>query len=231
MGGVYAELTDSSRSSSPSPSASSKSSKSSKSDDDKSTGSRASKASRGPVKFVKVREKLIAKSQEDAAALERMNMAPRCQACGEGFLKPDAVYFGESLPQASIRRAVRLSKAAKAFLIVGTSGSVAPACTLPRLAKVYGKAKVIEISPRETDLSDAADLLLLGTAANVLPQLVEAVQRKLRSLQEGASLPDDTPVAKRKDAIKRPAAAGGDPAPSPRKKPAAKERKAAASEA
>jgi thiamine pyrophosphate-dependent acetolactate synthase large subunit-like protein len=78
-----------------------------------------------------------------------------------------------------IRRALNLSKEAKGFIIVGTSGSVAPACKLPKIAKQAGGARIIEISPRETDLSDSADLLLLGSAATVLPDLLEAVRRRL----------------------------------------------------
>merc|ERR1712187_727976 len=77
-----------------------------------------------------------------------------------------------------IKRALTLSKAAKAFLIVGTSGQVAPACKLPKIAKSSGGAKVIEVSPRETDLSVTADMLLLGTAAEVLPALYEVVLQK-----------------------------------------------------
>lgn len=95
------------------------------------------------------------------------------------MLKPDAVYFGEDLPSVQIKRAIALSRAAKAFLIVGTSGQVAPACKLPKMAKDIGRAKVIEVSPRETDLTADADLLLMGPAAEVLPELFEAVQRLL----------------------------------------------------
>merc|ERR1711976_808237 len=47
-----------------------------------------------------------------------------------------------------------------------------------------GGAKVIEVSPRETDLSVTADMLLLGTAAEVLPQLYEVVQQKLADRQK-----------------------------------------------
>merc|ERR1712014_325696 len=108
-----------------------------------------------------------------------MRTGPRCPSCKEGVLKPDAVYFGEGLPKPSIRRALSLSKAAKAFLIVGTSGSVAPACKLPKIAKQSGKAKIIEIGPRETELTKDADLLLLDTAAVALPALADAVRRRL----------------------------------------------------
>merc|ERR1711953_198743 len=149
-----------------------------------------SRESTGPAKFKGVRDKVRAKAKDDVNALARMEGVPRCQSCKDGVLKPDAVYFGEGLKKDDIKRALMLSKAAKAFLIVGTSGQVAPACKLPKIAKSSGGAKVIEVSPRETDLSVTADMLLLGTAAEVLPALHETVLRKAAmttKLQQSAS--------------------------------------------
>mmetsp|Transcript_112661 Transcript_112661/g.318283 ORF Transcript_112661/g.318283 Transcript_112661/m.318283 type:complete len:639 (-) Transcript_112661:116-2032(-) len=173
-GGIYAELTDSSSSSSSSDEQSSASS---------SSSSKSSAESVGPRKFKAVVEKLKAKTN-DPAALERIAQGPSCPTCQVGLLKPDAVYFGEGLHKESIRRAINLSKNARAFLIVGTSGQVAPACKLPKIAKQLGKARVIEVSPRETDLSESADLLLMGTAASVVPALLEAVQRRRAATAE-----------------------------------------------
>merc|ERR1712192_76387 len=155
LGGIYAELTDSSSSSS--------------SSSDESAGSSGAESA-GPTKFAATRDKLKLKAK-DETALAKMESGPICPACGKGLLKPDAVYFGEGMPKGLVKKAISLSRAAKAFLIIGTSGQVAPACLLPKMAKEMGKAKVIEISPRETDLSETADLLLLGTAATVLPAL------------------------------------------------------------
>merc|ERR1712014_473358 len=103
-------------------------------------------------KFKAVVEKLTAKTQ-DPAGKAKLAAGPRCQVCREGVIKPDGVYFGEPLPRQTIKRAINLSSSAKAFLVVGTSGQVAPACKLPALAKTKGGAKVIEVSPRETDMS------------------------------------------------------------------------------
>eukprot|EP00427_Karlodinium_veneficum_P060961 CAMPEP_0169395396 /NCGR_PEP_ID=MMETSP1017-20121227/50613_1 /TAXON_ID=342587 /ORGANISM="Karlodinium micrum, Strain CCMP2283" /LENGTH=555 /DNA_ID=CAMNT_0009499367 /DNA_START=38 /DNA_END=1701 /DNA_ORIENTATION=- len=166
-GGVYAELTSSSGSSS------SSSSSPASSSGDESTGSASSKASKGPIKFKTLREKLRAKTS-DPSDIERMDAGPKCEACKEGFLKPDAVYFKEPLPKAIIKRAVKLSKAARVFIIVGTSGQVAPACKLPILAKNHGAARIIEVGPRETDNTKSADILLLGSAAVILPALAKA---------------------------------------------------------
>merc|ERR1712146_848451 len=68
-------------------------------------------------------------------------------------------------------------------LIVGTSGQVAPACKLPAIAKQKAAAKIIEVSPRETDMSKDADLLLMGSAATILPALAEAVKRRIAEME------------------------------------------------
>jgi len=182
-GGVYAELTSSSGSSSSSSSAASSSG-------DESAASVTSQASKGPIKFKTLRDKLRAKTT-DPAAIERMEGGPKCEACKEGLMKPDAVYFKEPLPKAIIKRAVNLSKVARVFVIVGTSGQVAPACKLPILAKNHGAARIIEVSPRETDNTKTADILLLGSAATILPALAEAVEKRIADL--GWSLDADKP--------------------------------------
>merc|ERR1711933_199985 len=102
-GGIYAELTDSSSSSSSSSGGSANTS--------------TSKASRSPLKFKEVVTKLKAK-RTTRADTQRMEAGPRCPKCQDGLLKPDAVYFGEPLPKAVIKRAITCSKAAKAFVLV-----------------------------------------------------------------------------------------------------------------
>merc|ERR1712224_955756 len=101
---------------------------------DSDSNDTASVVSKGPRKYHKVVEKLRT-TTKDPAALERIANGPRCHACQQGILKPDGVYFQEPLPRKIIKRALALSKEAKAFLVVGTSGLVAPACKLPGLAK------------------------------------------------------------------------------------------------
>jgi NAD-dependent SIR2 family protein deacetylase len=45
---------------------------------------------------------------------------PSCEACG-GLLKPDVVFFGESVPKGRVRRAMDAVERADAMLIVGSS--------------------------------------------------------------------------------------------------------------
>jgi NAD-dependent deacetylase len=96
-------------------------------------------------------------------------LPPRC-GCG-ALLRPDIVWFGESLDAAAVGRAQAASTAAEVVLVVGTSSLVYPAAALPHLARAAG-AFVVEINPEETPLSRVADVWLRGTAAEVVPALV-----------------------------------------------------------
>jgi NAD-dependent protein deacetylase/lipoamidase len=95
---------------------------------------------------------------------------PRC-GCG-ALLRPDVVWFGESLPEEAVARAREAAEEADVVLVVGTSSLVYPAAALPRIARAAG-AFVIEVNPEDTPLSAAADVALRGTAAALVPALVE----------------------------------------------------------
>jgi NAD-dependent deacetylase len=99
----------------------------------------------------------------------------RCH-CG-GLLRPDVVWFGESLREAVLEQAFRASEKAEVFLCVGTSALVYPAAALPLVAKRNGGI-VVEINPEETPLSEKADVVLRGNAGDILPRLVRAVAAK-----------------------------------------------------
>lgn len=71
---------------------------------------------------------------------------------------------------------------------------MAPACKLPKIAKKIGSAKVVEVSPRETDLSHTADILLLGTSAIILPQLLAAIKALLKEQSAEVVSDNDLPA-------------------------------------
>ena len=60
---------------------------------------------------------------------------PTCTQCG-GLIRPDVVWFGETLPEEEWDASVRAAEAADVFFSVGTSGVVYPASSLPIMAKV-----------------------------------------------------------------------------------------------
>ena len=92
---------------------------------------------------------------------------PRCLACGE-LLRPDVVWFGESLPSGVLEAAWAAAESCRLMLVIGTSAVVQPAASLPLVALRNG-ARLIEINPDETPLSAFAHEVLRGPAAEVLP--------------------------------------------------------------
>ena len=99
---------------------------------------------------------------------------PRCHACG-GLLRPDVVWFGESLPAKVIEAAWEEVVQCRLLLVVGTSVLVHPAASLPLVALRNG-ARLIEVNPAETPLSAHAHETLRGPAAQVLPAWWEDLQ-------------------------------------------------------
>ncbi len=95
-------------------------------------------------------------------------LPPRCPSCG-GLARPDVVWFGESLEQRILDRAMSSAARARIMLVVGTSAVVHPAAQLPLIAKNAG-AWIVEINPEETPVSAYADEVIRGPAAQVLPE-------------------------------------------------------------
>jgi NAD-dependent deacetylase len=95
---------------------------------------------------------------------------PHCPGCGD-LLRPDVVWFGELLPGEAINRAYDLADACDAMLVVGTSGVVQPAASLPFIARHAG-AVVIDVNPERDEIADAAELFLDGRGGEILPRLL-----------------------------------------------------------
>jgi len=99
---------------------------------------------------------------------------PRCPHCGD-LLRPEVVWFGEVLPESELRRAFTLGQQCDAMLVVGTSGVVQPAATMPLLA-ARGGAFVVDVNPERDELAVVANVFLKGPGGEVLPRLVAAVK-------------------------------------------------------
>jgi NAD-dependent deacetylase len=103
---------------------------------------------------------------EISAAGERSDA---CDECGHA-LRPDVVLFGEMLPAGAFEFAVQRASQCDICFVVGTSGLVYPAASLPEVAKSSG-AFVCEINPERTSLSDLCDEVIQGKAGDVLSLL------------------------------------------------------------
>jgi NAD-dependent protein deacetylase/lipoamidase len=104
-----------------------------------------------------------AKGSEDSA--------PLCSAC-RGFLKPATVMFGQAMPLDVMEEAQELSLQADVFLAIGSSLTVEPAASLPRVARHCGAFLAI-INRDPTPLDDLADAVIrrpIGETLASIPQ-------------------------------------------------------------
>lgn len=102
---------------------------------------------------------------------------PRCEAC-LAHLRPAVVWFGESLPAAALRAADEAIRSCDTFLVVGTSGLVQPAASFAFQARRRG-ARVVEVNPQETPITQVADVSLRGPSGAELPALLGEEERTL----------------------------------------------------
>lgn len=98
---------------------------------------------------------------------------PTCEKCG-GMLRPDVVWFGESLPRAVLESSVTASCACQVYFSIGTSGVVQPAAALAYAARNNG-SMVVEINAELTPLTTKVDFAFHGKSGVILPDLVKAV--------------------------------------------------------
>ena len=107
----------------------------------------------------------------------RQDHTPRCTSCN-GLVRPDVVWFGESLPVDEWNASVEAAGRADVFFSIGTSAIVYPAASLPTIAKKAG-AYLVEINIERTDLSWQADEVLLGKSGKILPRIVELYESSI----------------------------------------------------
>ena len=110
-----------------------------------------------------------------APATPHERLAPdRCTRCAHGDIRPGVVWFEEPLPEPEFDAAIEVCREADLVVVVGTSGIVQPAATLPHLAGARG-IPVIEIDPHETLFTEFATVSIRATADGALPALVDAL--------------------------------------------------------
>jgi NAD-dependent deacetylase len=100
---------------------------------------------------------------------------PKCP-CGS-IIRPDVVWFGESLPHDELKRAFLSAEVCDVILVVGTSGIVQPAASIPMAAKSHG-ASVVEVNIEPTPISQIGDVTMIGQAGEILPNLWKQIPHK-----------------------------------------------------
>ncbi len=114
--------------------------------------------------------------EETHKRIEQGDPAPECE-CG-GFLKPDTISFGQSMPVAELERAAALSKSCSLFLVIGSTLLVQPAALMPGYAKHSG-AKLAIINLSDTPYDSACDILIRESAGKVMEDLTCLLEEKL----------------------------------------------------
>ncbi len=91
---------------------------------------------------------------------------PTCSGCS-GRLRPEVVFFGESLPTAVLEEATQETRRCDLFMVIGSSLVVQPAASLPVMAKQQG-ARLVIINKEPTPLDSIADVVFHSAASEML---------------------------------------------------------------
>lgn len=85
------------------------------------------------------------------APIVREGKVPRCTTCGS-LIKPDIVFYGESLSSSVLKQAEISFSQADLTLIMGSSLTVYPAAAFPELTNFYGgKTVIVNAQPTSQD--------------------------------------------------------------------------------
>jgi len=110
-----------------------------------------------------------------AEDIELSSLPPRCPYC-KTVLKPDFVFFGEPIPEDAYAHALNETQDADVFILIGTTGEIMPASSIPYRAKQNNK-NIIEVNIKPSKYTDTiTDVFLEGKATEVVPVLMEALQ-------------------------------------------------------
>lgn len=112
-----------------------------------------------------------------AASAELVAMEPPRCPCG-GVYKPGFTFFGEGIPPAAYAESFEAAGAADACIVIGSTGSVYPAASIPRLVKSRG-GLVVEVNPEPSDFTeDVTDIFIALGAAVALRGIDAALGRR-----------------------------------------------------
>jgi NAD-dependent deacetylase len=108
--------------------------------------------------------------------LDRGEEIPDCEDC-HGLLKPNAVFFGEALPQDVLEEASRRSLNSDLFIVIGSTLIVYPAAYMPVYAHQAG-AKLVIINLSSTPMDGEASVLIRARAGEAMSKIVDKVKEK-----------------------------------------------------
>jgi NAD-dependent protein deacetylase/lipoamidase len=109
---------------------------------------------------------------DDRMYMSQMEI-PNCPVCGS-ILRPHVCWFGET--PYSMDRIFEQLRICNLLLTVGSSGVVEPAASFVRMARI-NKARAIYVGPEEPANKAFFDEVVLGKAAEVLPNFLQQLIR------------------------------------------------------
>ncbi|UVK86522.1 NAD-dependent protein deacetylase [Pseudomonas sp. B21-051] len=105
-------------------------------------------------------------------AFEARFQTPQCPYCAGERMKPDVVFFGENVAQATAARAMAAAENAAGLLVVGSSLMAYSAFRLCRVIADRGKP-LLAINLGKTRADDLLDLKIEASCEQLLPLLVQ----------------------------------------------------------
>ena len=107
----------------------------------------------------------------------RGKTSPSCEKC-RGLLKPNAIFFGESLESQTLEAADKMLLGCNLLLVLGSSLVVYPVAWYPsRVLSTGGKLAIINI--QETNMDSVAEVVIHEKIGDVLPEVVSIVENKV----------------------------------------------------
>lgn len=101
-------------------------------------------------------------------------LPPACISCG-GTLKPDVIFFGEPIPEPAATRSFEEAQKTDCMVLIGTTGTVAPANMIPSQAKST-HARIIEINPVPSEYTrGVTDIFLQDKATTAMEKLMDEI--------------------------------------------------------
>jgi NAD-dependent SIR2 family protein deacetylase len=110
-------------------------------------------------------------------------VAPQCRGCASSLLKPDVVFFGESVPPHRVAQCFELVERSRALLVLGSSLTVFSGFRFARAASRRGiPVAIVNQGPTRAD--DLADFKLEVPLGTFLTRLAAAVAPAATPLAE-----------------------------------------------
>lgn len=95
---------------------------------------------------------------------------PHCDKC-HGLLRPNVVWFGESLPEQALEDSIKLLNKCDLCLVVGTSAVVEPVASFPHQVIARG-VPVVEFNIEKTPITNNSRYFFQGPSGSILPSLL-----------------------------------------------------------